>query len=272
MSNNSLKIGFIGAGNMAEAIIKALIISKQTAPKFIIVCDINKKRLNTLSRKYKISIAAGIDEIIKRADIIMLAVKPMSANDVLLDMREKINSRKLIISIMTGISIGRIQTLLGKKIPVVRVMPNTPALLCEGACAYSESSEVKVGLGKTAVKILNTFCKICVKLPEKSLNIVTVLSGSGPAYFFYFAQAMLEYAKERDFDYETAVKLIGQTIVGAGKLILESKDNPEILRQKVASKGGTTERAINIMDDAGLNEIIKCALSAAEKRAVELGG
>jgi len=271
MAKKSFKTGFIGTGNMAEAIINAIINSKTATPKSIFACDLNNDRINKVSRKYKINSCNTAKDIAATSDLIILAVKPVNAEEAIRSIKDKVCSGKLIISIMTGISISKIQSLIGKKIPVARVMPNTPALLGEGACAYSLSKEVKTPMRKQAEKILNTFCKVSIQVPEKSLNIVTALSGSGPAYFFYFAQAMLEYAKERGFDAKIASKLIGQTIVGAGKLILKSEDSPEILRQKVASKGGTTEKAITTMEDGGMSEIIKCAMAAAEKRAEELG-
>jgi pyrroline-5-carboxylate reductase len=150
-------------------------------------------------------------------------------------------------------------------------MPNTPALVGEGACGYALSSTVTPAQEKQAAAILNTFCKVTFKLAEKEINSVTALSGSGPAYFFYFAEAMLKAAEALGFDRKKAKKLVAQTMIGAGKMIMESADEPAVLRARVTSKGGTTQKAIESMETNGLKDKIGSAVIAAKKRADELG-
>ncbi len=263
-----IKAGFIGTGNMANAIIKGL---KNSKLKFNITgFDKDKRVLNEVKRKYKIVIKKSNLEVVDSSDVIILAVKPQNVNEVLLEIKDRLTDEHLIISIAAGITINHIIKQTGKNIPIVRVMPNTPALIGEGVCAYCKNKFVTKKYENLAKKILDSFCKIVIYLSENKINTVTALSGSGPAYFFYFLEAMLDASSLLKIKKNIALLLLSQTMVGAGKMILEGKGTPEELRKKVTSKGGTTEKAINFFEKNRARDIIKNAILSAKKRADEL--
>jgi len=211
-------------------------------------------------------------ELAGLSDYIIIAVKPQVIGDALRSIPQKLIAKKTLISIAAGIKIKKIAETAGiRDIPVIRVMPNTPALTGEGACAYAVSKQVSKKAEKFASKMLSTFCKVCVKVEESELDAVTAISGSGPAYFFYFAEAMLDAADAMGFKRDTAKALIIQTMAGSAELLKATGEEPEKLRAKVTSKGGTTERAIEGMNKNGLKEIIRNSVIAAQKRAEELG-
>jgi len=261
-----VKIGFIGVGNMAKAIIKGL---KKTGVFFIGGFDITRDFNNTCKilkiKQYKSNV-----ELIKNSDVVFLSVKPQQVNDVLREIKDTLKNQ-MVISIAAGVPIVKIQKLLSRKTPVVRIMPNTPVLVGEGACGYAFSKEVKAVQKKTAQKIIKSFCEICFQVKEKDIDTITSLSGSGPAYFFYIAEAMIEAAGQIGFDRKKAKMLVAQTLKGAGKLLIEAGEEPAMLRQKVTSKGGTTEAAINVFEKNKLKDIVKKAVLTAYKRAKELG-
>jgi len=265
-----IKIGFIGSGNMAKAIMKGLVSSKMKTSVELTAYDTETSALVSVKKAFKVKPAASNQELVKTSDVIFLAIKPQVFADVLLPLQPYFTPGKLIISIMAGISVKKIQTAAGK-VPVVRVMPNMPALVGQGACGYCASKEVSKKQMILAEKILDTFNIVKFLLPEKQIDTVTAISGSGPAYFFYFAEAVMEASKELGFDIKAAKKLIAQTMIGAGKVMLESDDTPEVLRQKVTSKGGTTQRALETMENNSMKSIIKDAIKAAKKRSEELG-
>jgi pyrroline-5-carboxylate reductase len=268
---NRKDIGFIGAGNMAQAIIKGIVNSSLKKSVTISAYDTNPDILKKTCVKYRVKKASSNAALVRDCGILILAVKPQSMAEVLVPLRGQVAKSHLIISIAAGVSIASIQDMLMVKCPVVRVMPNTPALIGEGAAGYSFSKEAGVSDKKSAEKILSTFCRFMAKLPETSINTVTALSGSGPAYVFYFAEAMLDAAKELGFDAETAMRLVAQTFIGSAKLMSGSPEPPAELRLKVTSKGGTTQRAIESMESAGVKDAVKKAVIAAKLRADELG-
>ncbi len=269
--NNVLKtVGFLGSGNMAQAIIKCLLSSCISKKIKIIVYDINPQACNA-ARLMGADIARDATTLAEKCEYIIIAVKPQVVNEALKSIRGEILKKKVFISIAAGVRIKKICDIVGARtLPVIRVMPNTPALIGEGACAYAVSSSVSRKTEKFTLEMLKTFCKVYVKVKEEELDTVTALSGSGPAYFFYFVEAMLEAAAKMGFNRETARKLIIQTMSGSAKLLENTSEEPECLRAKVTSKGGTTQRAVENMERKGIKRIIIDALMAAKKRAEEL--
>jgi pyrroline-5-carboxylate reductase len=261
-----VKVGFIGVGNMAKAIIKTM---KKSDDFLISGFDIDKN-FNNVSNELKIKKYKSNVELVRNNEVVFLSVKPHQVNDILSEIRDCLKNH-MIISIAAGISIKKIQTILSKKIPVVRVMPNTPVMAGEGACGYVFSREVTPDMKKNAKNIIKSFCAVSFQVKEKDIDVITSLSGSGPAYFFYVAEAMIDAAKELGFNEKKAEKLIAQTMTGSGKLLLNQNEKPLILRRKVTSKGGTTEAAITVFEKNKLKEIIKDAVFSAYKKAKELG-
>jgi len=264
-------IGFIGAGNMASAIMNGIQGSQLKKTVKICAYDTDAEKLKKVCAKYVVKQSASSVELVKNCGIILLAVKPQSLAEALASLKGSVTKDHLIITIVAGVPIAAVQSMLGVKCSVVRVMPNTPALIGEGAAGYSFSPEVNADDRKTAEKILSTFCKVMVNFPEDKLNAVTALSGSGPAYVFYFAEAMMDAAAELGIDANKAKELIAQTFIGSAKLMTGSDESPEELRIKVTSKGGTTQKALETMEAGNVRSVLKKALIDAKIRADELG-
>ncbi len=264
-------VAFIGAGNMASAIIKCLCASG-TGLK-ISACDTNRSRLNNICKKYRrVKKLKSNREAALRASKIVIAVKPADIEAALEPLKGAITKRHLVISIAAGVTIKRVRSIIGANARVIRVMPNTPALVGEGACGYSAGRNVSAASLSFAEKFMNSFCSVVFKLPEKQLNAVTAVSGSGPAYFFYVAEAVAEAASKMNLNRKKAEKLIAATMAGSGRLMLETGEAPGLLRKKVTSKGGTTAAAAKVLDKSNTGRAFSEAVLAAEKRAREMGG
>ncbi|MFC2140094.1 pyrroline-5-carboxylate reductase [Candidatus Auribacterota bacterium] len=237
------KIAFLGSGNMAEAILKGILLSKITSPKNIICTDKIKERLSYIKRTYKVKTTVKNSEAIIFSDVIIIAVKPQNINEIVDTLKDITLSKKVIISICAGIKIKKIEKGLKEKISVIRVMPNTPALIGEGISALALGKHAsKKDMAFTA-KLFKAVGDV-IELPESRLDAVTALSGSGPAYVFYLLETMLEAAKKLKIPPKDAQKLAFKTFLGATKLAQISSDDLKTLRKKVTSTGGTTEQAI----------------------------
>lgn len=282
MNEFKLKTGFIGAGNMAEAIIGAIIRSGKFSPKRIFASDVIKERLDMLGDLYKISTTNDNFKLFLTSDIIIFAVKPQQLGHVLSEISVRIDNnllkRKIVVSIAAGYPIKKIEDILYKSLdersrkllPVIRVMPNTPALVLAGMAGmsrnrYAENSDVEI-----ARTILEATGKT-IEFKEDELDAVTALSGSGPAYVFYFAEAMIKGGIEAGLSPDKAFSLTVETIKGAAALLEDQNESPESLRKKVTSPGGTTEAAIKVFDDNKMKLNIIGAVHAAAFRSKELG-
>jgi len=271
------KIGFIGSGNMAEAFISGLI--NKIIPDFKIqVSDIDSTRLNYLHDKYGVTKSANNDELFQNNDIIVLSVKPQVMKTVLTEINtSQIKKSKLIISIAAGITIKTIEQILydnlntnqKELLPVIRVMPNTPALVQKGMSAICGNMFASENEIKTVNDILSAMGKVIV-VSENQMDAITAISGSGPAYIFYFIESMIQAANELGFSADESKLLVEQTAEGALQLLKQPGANPVTLREQVTSKGGTTEAAINVMTERKVKESIIDALKSAENRAKEL--
>lgn len=249
------KIAIIGSGNMGRAIAQGLLSKK-------IISQDQITLTNTKTRNNK--------EAVARADIVILAVKPQMAGIVLNEIKDTVGSQ-LIISIMAGITIEIIQQSLGKKIAVVRVMPNLAAKIGQSMSVWVKSKEVTEE-HETVVKAVLETIGIQLELSgEEQINIATAVSGSGPAYFFYFAEIIEKTAEKLGFSREQARILTTQTLLGSADLLQKSQQATEELRLAVTSKGGTTEAAIQTFQENRLQEIVEKGMLAAFTRAQELG-
>jgi pyrroline-5-carboxylate reductase len=269
MSLKNNTIAFIGAGNMAEALIRGLLANKVLPASRIIATDVRLERLEELKKALGIRIATDNAVAAREADLIVLAVKPQQMSSVLSGLRLPVSS--LFVSIAAGVTTARIEREVGGKPRVIRVMPNTPALVGAGAAALAKGKYATDNDLQTAETILKAI-GVTVRVDEKLFDAVTALSGSGPAYVFYVAEAMIQAGIEAGLPAEVAKKLTLQTVFGAGKLLVESSDAPDALRKKVTSPGGTTEAALKVLSERNLIGIFKDAIKAAEKRSRELSG
>ena len=262
-------IGFIGAGNMANSLIRGLLTRGMNSAS-ILAADVDADKLQHLSTDCKIT-AASNQQIADSADVIVLAVKPQVIEAVCTDLQlAATSSSRLIVSIAAGITIQHLQDWLGDSEAIVRCMPNTPALIGKGISGLFANANVSE-LQRRASEQLMDAVGVCVWVDQESdIDTVTAVSGSGPAYFFLFIEAMQEAAREMGLSEEVAKSLVYQTAVGAAELAINSEDDITELRRKVTSPGGTTERAINQFEEDGLREIVKRALTAARDRSIEL--
>lgn len=262
-------IAFIGAGNMAEALIGSLTGSRAVAPKDIIASDVRSERLQKLKKKYGIRAARTNAEVLAFGDVIILAVKPQQMRALLQEIGGSVSRSQVVISIAAGITTKFIEGFLKKGVPVVRVMPNTPALIGAGAAGFSAGKFAKKPHRDIAEKIFSA-CGLAVGLEEKYINAVTALSGSGPAYIFFISEILEEAGVSMGLSREKAGALARQTIYGAGKMLKETDTPAAALRNQVTSPGGTTEAAIRYLQQHGFEKILKQAIARAEKRAQQL--
>ena len=262
------KIGFIGAGNMATAIIKGLIAQKGSG-SFINVFDVSSEKLDEIS-KLGVNAFSSSQDVVKNSDIIVLAVKPQNYAEVLEALKEVVSTDKTFVSIAAGISINYVQSALGCECPVVRVMPNTPLLLKKGASALCPSDNISED-DKQIVYDMFAGSGVCEYITEDHMNEIIAVNGSSPAYIYMFAKAMADYAVSVGIDYGKALNLICATLEGSAAMLKESGDTPDVLIEKVSSKGGTTIEALNKLREHGFTEAIDDAMKACTKRAEELG-
>lgn len=263
------KIGIIGCGNMGEAIFSRLagVLEKSTS---LMVSEYDAKRREFLQDKYKIIVEIDNSKLVKWADVIILAVKPKDFENVLKDaVCCGASSDKLIISIAAGITTKYIESMVGKDVPVVRVMPNMPAVIGEAVSAISAGTAADSSDMKLAEEIFSLIGDV-VRVEEKLIDAVTAVSGSGPAYFFYLIEALTEAAINAGLDSATAQRLVFKTALGSAKLIYALKEDPAELRRRVTSKGGTTEAAIKVFEAKDFRKIVNGAVKKACKRSKEL--
>jgi pyrroline-5-carboxylate reductase len=259
----STNISIIGGGNMGEAILKGI------RRKFSVsVCELNSKRCRVLKTKYKV-LAGNLKDVVKSAQVVILAVKPQNINEVLIPLSEVIESRQLVISIAAGMTSNYIQKRLGAKIKVVRTMPNMPAQIGEGITAVSKGRYATAADVRLACRILNCVGETIV-VKERQIDAITAVSGSGPAYVFLFVECLIQAARKLGLKESQAKALVYQTLMGSARLLTRQSDDAATLRAKVTSKGGTTQAAMDVFARRKIDKIIEEALRAAKRRAKEL--
>ncbi|PCJ43678.1 MAG: pyrroline-5-carboxylate reductase [SAR86 cluster bacterium] len=263
-------IAFIGAGNMATALIKGLLAKGCPCVK-LWASDPNSKQLEILKNDTGINVSSDNSEIINHADIVVLAVKPQLMNEVLSPLQGALSEKPvLLISIAAGVSIQTLQSLSSKHQAIVRCMPNTPALVEAGASALFANAHTSEDQKQHAQSILAAVGTVCWLQQESDIDIVTALSGSGPAYFFLFIEALQTAAIDQGLNPDIANSLALQTAFGAAKLALSSDGDIAELRRKVTSPGGTTEAALAQFEKDDFRTIIARAVAKAKARSEEL--
>ena len=267
--NTYEKIGFVGSGNMAEAIVKGAIHAGLFSPKSIISSDIQEHRRRLFKDSYGIKTVSDNCELVSSVDIVVLAVKPQNLKAILKEIAQGVDRSKLIISIAAGVPLAKIEEGLNRKSRVVRVMPNTPALIGEGAaalCVGSNATKDDLDITRNIFDVLGK----TVVIDEKHMDAVTGLSGSGPAYVFLFIDALIDAGVNIGLDRNTARILSVQTVLGATKMLLETGEHPAVLKDRVTSPGGTTIAGLRVMETGNIRAVILDAIEAATKRSREL--
>ena len=263
------KVVFIGCGNMGSALVSGTLGSGLISKDKVLVTDIRPKQLDEIKKKEGVSTTENNREAVEKSDIIVLAVKPQVMESVLSEIKDVVTEDKVIISIAAGITTGFIEKILGKEVPVVRVMPNTPALVKTGASGLSPgkyAGEEEEAIAEQMMLRVG----IVVKVPEEMLDAVTALSGSGPAYIFYIIESLIEAGMEMRLPEDDVRKLVEQTVLGAVKMVMETGESPQVLRAKVTSPGGTTEAALEYLKEKGFQKALIAAVKEAAIRSKEL--
>ncbi|MEW6427922.1 MAG: pyrroline-5-carboxylate reductase [Thermodesulfobacteriota bacterium] len=265
------QIGFVGGGKMAEALVKGILKAGLVDGGQVHVADPEEARRQLLAATYGVAVHADGREVVARCRVIVLAVKPQVMGPVLESLAPGITSSHLLISIAAGLPLAFLeQRLAATGCRVIRVMPNTPALVLEGAAAISGGQGVGRQDLDTALALFNAV-GVALVMDEKYLDAVTGLSGSGPAYVFSFLEALIDAGVGVGLGRGDAEKLVVRTVIGAARLMEETGEHPAVLRAMVTSPGGTTIAGLQRMERAGFQGIVMDAVQAATERSRELG-
>ena len=269
-TNPASKLLFLGGGNMAKSIIQGLILNGYD-PQLIYVVDRNEHKRVFFAENLHTHTSGNIEDFLSMADIIFIAIKPQSADEACCLLHNKLQRHPLlIVSIMAGITTTRLAQLLGDHLSIIRVMPNTPALIQAGTTGMFANSHATHEQKTMVETMMNTIGITAWLTQESQMNMITALSGSGPAYYFYFIEIMRDIAIKNGIPPQVAKDFAIQTAYGAAKLALNSTEDVKQLRASVTSKNGTTAAALQVMQDLGLNMLLEKALLAANNRAKEL--
>lgn len=263
------KIGFIGSGNMARSIIGGL-IEDGIPPSNIHASDICDKTLSSISEEFSISTTKDNDEVISNCDVILLSVKPQIMKQVV-ETISITGTEKLVISIAAGIKEESLSKWLGGDLAIIRTMPNTPSLVRTGATGAYCNKNVSSAQKDICDKILSAIGITCWVDKEETLDLITAVSGSGPAYYFLVMEAMENAAVELGLPKEIANNLVIQTALGAAKIASSESETPKELRARVTSPNGTTEKGIQALEDGNIRDTFANAIKAAAIRSKELG-
>ncbi len=265
----NLKIACIGAGNMAEALLNGIVGAGIIDPANVRVSDLDSERLELFEEIFAVRRCGSNCAAAEGADLCILAVKPQVLPEVVADTLPGLAEDALVVSIAAGISTENIEAILPAGRRVVRVMPNTPALIGMGISALAAGSKATARDMDLTEIIIGTTGQT-VRVDESMMDAVTAMSGSGPAYLFYFMEHMIAAGVELGLDVDLSRKLACETVEGAVRLMVESGLTPQELRARVTSKGGTTAAAIEVMEAGDVGGIIQSAIKAAHARSVEL--
>jgi pyrroline-5-carboxylate reductase len=263
-------IAFLGAGNMAEALVKGMLRAGVAAPGEILLTDRRRERLAELEARYGVRTTTDNKEAASQAAIIVLSVKPQVMNKLLAEIAPALDGKKLVISIAAGVPLAVVERRVGHGVRIIRTMPNTPALVGAGATAISAGEHATVEDMEQAKTLFDAVGKTVV-VDETLLDAVTGLSGSGPAYVFLIIEALSDAGVKMGLDRRNAQDLAAQTVLGSAQLLLETGEHPGRLKDQVTSPGGTAIAGLHTLEAGGLRTTLMNAVEAATQRAHELG-
>lgn len=272
--NTSPTICFYGAGSMAEAIVRGLIHNQVVeAGQISMLNRSNEARLNELQQKYGVQV--GYEEqtkhkLLKEANIVVLAMKPKDAGNAIKAVAPLLHTGQTIVSLIAGLSIATIQALLGQSLPIARTMPNTSSSIGLGATGLSFSDEVNEQAAEQILAIFEAVGMVTV-IPEEKLDILTGISGSGPAYIYYMMEAMMAAGIEGGLSPEQARQLTVQTVKGAAEMMLHTGEDPAKLRKEITSPNGSTQAALAVLDQGDFTNTVKAAVHRCAERSHEMG-
>ena len=248
-------VGFIGAGKMASAIIKGLLDSELFTKEQLCAAEINSINAQKAEQEFGIKITDKTDDVVKNTDIIVIATKPFAVKELLEKIKPYVTEKQIIISIAAGISTHLIESALEKNVQVIKVMPNTPALLGTGMSAVCKG---KYATDETLNLAIDMFSKLgkAIKCEEKDIDAITGVSGSGPAFYYYIINEIARAGEKLGLDYKTSLTLSAQTALGAAKMILETGLTPEELITNVTTPGGTTAEGNKVLNESDISKVL----------------
>lgn len=266
-----VNVGFLGAGSMAEALIRGLLAAGSASPDRIWVTNrSNRERLDRLARRLGVRTTADKAEVVDRAGLLVVACKPKDVAGLLAEVGSRTRPGQIVLSVAAGVNTTALATQTTPGVQVVRAMPNTSSLVRESATALAAGPGATAEAMALCRVLLGAVGKV-VEVPESLLDAVTGLSGSGPAYVYAMVEAMVEAGVVAGLPEEVSQQLAIQTVVGAGRMLAETREDPAALRQKVTSPGGTTMAGLQVLSDHGFHQAIVRAVSRAAERSRELG-
>ena len=254
-----MKIGFIGCGNMGQAILSGMLDSGKVSAKDIIVSDKMLESRVNVQKKYNVAITESNTEVVMIADIVFLAVKPQYYEEVLREIKDALWEHKILVSIAPGKTLAWMEEVLNKQAKIVRTMPNTPALVKEGMMGVCANAQV----AKDELELVRRLCSGFTKtelVPEHLMDVVTAVSGSSPAYVFMFIEAMADAAVEGGMPRKQAYTFAAQAVLGSAKMVLETGIHPGELKDMVCSPAGTTIQAVRVLEEKGMRAAVMDAM------------
>jgi len=270
MSVKGKRVGFVGGGNMGEALIRGLLGTNLVPADLLAATDARADRAAQLAKQYGISAHGDNARLVREADVVILAVKPQIMGAVLAEIAPAVTARHLLISVAAGVATATIRAGLGKDARIIRVMPNTPALVLQGATALARGKGLQADDLGTAEEIFGAVGRVVV-LDEELMDAVTGLSGSGPAYVAIVIESLADGGVKMGLDRATALTLATQTVLGAAQLLAETGMHPGALKDMVSSPGGTTIAGIAALEEGGIRTTFIRAVERATLRSRELG-
>ena len=268
-ASTNLMVGFVGAGQMATALAKGFLTAGTLSPQSIVACDVVPAAGQRFVQQTGARLVSSNREVVTVANVVFLAVKPQQMSPILADLRSVVRGDQLIVSIAAGVSLKTMTSGLGDGARLIRVMPNTPCLVSCGASAFSRGAKATSDDAALVQRLLSNV-GLAVEVPEKLLDAVTGLSGSGPAYVYQMIEAMSDGGVRMGLPRDVATKLAAQTVLGAAQMVLSTGQHPGSLKDAVTSPGGTTIAGLHALERGGLRGTLMNAVEAATLRAREL--
>ncbi|WP_105617236.1 pyrroline-5-carboxylate reductase [Vallitalea okinawensis] len=262
-------IGFIGCGNMAKAMIGGIVKGNIVPANQIIASDLNQESLSDVSHQYGIQTTINNHDVARQSDILVLAVKPHLYAVVINEIKDLVKDNVIVIAIAAGKAIQDMINMFGRELKIVRVMPNTPALVGEGMSAFCKNNLVNDNELQDVVNILEGFGK-AEQVDEKLMDVVIATSGSSPAYVYMFIEAMADAAVLDGLPRDKAYKMAAQAVLGAAKMVLETGIHPGQLKDMVCSPGGTTIEAVSVLEEKGLRSAVISAMRTCTNKSKEM--
>ena len=266
-----LKIAVLGAGNIGGALLGGILKSHLAEPQDVVATDAREERRRELEEQWKIRVLPTDNrKAVAGRDVVILAVKPYVVPEVLNELRGTLRENKIVITVAAGVPLSVYESALGNRIPLFRAMPNIPVVVEEGATAFAGNSATTPEQRKIVEKIFGSLGAVAF-VEESQLDAVTALSGSGPAYVYMVIEALIDGGKKMGLSHDVATRLTEQTVLGAAKLVRETKVHPAVLRDAVVTPGGTTIAAIHELEKHGLRAMLISAVETATARSKEIG-